>query len=151
MTETGVILIAGILAGCLDLSATTMLVKARGISFQKLLQTIASGVLGPPAYKQGAKSAVLGLFFHFFIASTAATVYCITSRYLTILLDHPYSSGVFFGIAVHLFMTFVVIPLSAAPAPFSAKAFLTQLVIHILFVGLPIAFTVRHFSATAIV
>jgi hypothetical protein len=41
MTETGVILIAGVLAGCLDLSATTLLVRARGIPFQKLLQTIA--------------------------------------------------------------------------------------------------------------
>ncbi|HMF65475.1 MAG TPA: hypothetical protein VK608_15405 [Edaphobacter sp.] len=149
MTNAGAILFAGIFAGCLDLIATTTLVRARGIPFQKLLQTIASGALGPSAYKHGARSATLGLFFHFFIASAAATLYFfIASRYLTILIDHPYSSGVLFGIAIHLFMTFVVIPLSAAPRPFSAKPFLSQLVIHILFVGLPIALTVHYFLVT---
>ena len=146
MTDIEIILRAGLFAGCLDLAATTTLVKTRGISFAKLLQTIASGALGPSAYKQGAKGAALGLFFPFFIATVAATIYLMASKYLTILTDHPYWSGTLFGIAVHLFMTFVVIPLSAAPRPFSAKAFLTQIVIHIAFVGLPIALTVSHFS-----
>jgi hypothetical protein len=43
-------------------------------------------------------------------------------------------------------MNRIVIPLSAAAIPFSAKAFLTQLVIHILFVGVPIALVVSHLS-----
>jgi Ankyrin repeats (3 copies) len=55
-------------------------------------------------------------------------------------------SGVLFGAAVHLWMNRIVIPLSGAAIPFSAKAFLTQLVIHILFVGVPIALVVSHLS-----
>jgi len=44
-------------------------------------------------------------------------------------------------------MSRVVVPLSATPKrKFSAKAFLTQLIIHIFFVGLPIALIVAHFS-----
>src|ERR1700682_6173269 len=110
---------------------------------------IASGALGSSAYKQGTKSAALGLFFHFFIATAAATVYLIASRHLAMLIAHPYLSGALFGIAVHLFMIFVVIPLSATSRPFSATAFLAQLVIHVVFVGLSIAPTIHHFATAA--
>jgi len=44
-------------------------------------------------------------------------------------------------------MSRVVVPLSAAPKrKFSAKAFLTQLIIPIFCVGPPIALIVSHFS-----
>ena len=44
-------------------------------------------------------------------------------------------------------MSRVVVPLSAAPKrEFSARAFLTQLNIHIVCIGLPIALIVGHFS-----
>jgi hypothetical protein len=44
-------------------------------------------------------------------------------------------------------MNRIIVPLSAAPKrEFSAKAFLTQLIIHIFCVGLPIALVVSHLS-----
>jgi hypothetical protein len=110
------------------------------------LQRIASGAFGPSAFQGGKKTATAGLFFHFLIAFTAAFVYYASSRKLAILIDHPLLSGVLFGTAVHLLMNRIVIALSAAAIPFSAKAFLTQLVIHILFVGLPIALVVSYLS-----
>jgi hypothetical protein len=52
-----------------------------------------------------------------------------------------------YGVVVQLVMSRVVVPLSAAPKrEFSAKAFLTQLVIHMFFVVLPIALIVGHFA-----
>jgi uncharacterized membrane protein YagU involved in acid resistance len=141
-----VISIAGLLSGVLDLTATSTLVRTQGIAFERLLQRIASGAFGPSAFQGGKKTATAGLFFHFLIAFTAAFVYYASSRKLAILIDHPLLSGVLFGTAVHLLMNRIVIPLSAAAIPFSAKAFLTQLVIHILFVGLPIALVVSYLS-----
>jgi len=48
--------------------------------------------------------------------------------------------GIVFGIVVHPVMSRVVVPLSrAAKRPFTWKAWLTQLVIHVVCVGLPIA------------
>jgi uncharacterized membrane protein YagU involved in acid resistance len=149
MSEIETIALAGAVTGILDLAVTTTVVRAQGITFQRLLHRIASGALGDSAYTHGASSARLGLFFHLLIAFSAATVYCLASRYLAVLLTRPWLMGALFGIAVHLFMTFVVIPLSAAPRPFSTKAFLTQLVIHILFVGLPIALIVSRFATHA--
>jgi hypothetical protein len=146
VTSLEVISLAGLLSGVLDLTATSTLVRTQGIPFERLLQRIASGAFGPSAFQGGKKTATAGLFFHFLIAFTAAFVYYACSRKLAILIDQPLLSGVLFGAAVHLLMNRIVIPLSAAAIPFSAKAFLTQLVIHILFVGLPIALVVSHLS-----
>ncbi len=147
MTSLEVISLAGLLSGVLDLTATSTLVRrTQGIPLERLLQRIASGVFGPSAFEGGKKTAAAGLFFHFLISFTAAFVYYASSRKLAILVDHPPLSGVLYGAAVHLVMNRIVLPLSAAAIPFSAKAFLNQLVIHILFVGLPIALVVAHFA-----
>jgi len=147
MTSPGVIAVAGLLAGALDITVTSTLMRTRGISYEQLLQTIASGALGTSAFKGGKKTAAGGLFFHFLIAFIAAAIYYVISRQWNPLLYHPWLSGIVYGIAVHLIMSLVVVPLSSAPKrKFSAQAFLIQLVIHILFVGLPIALTVSHLS-----
>jgi hypothetical protein len=147
MTTLEVISLAGLAAGVLDITATSTLLKAQGIPIERLLQTIASGALGPSAFQKGKRTATLGLFLHFFIAFTATSIYFAISRKMTILLEHPLLCGLLYGIAVHLVMSRIVVPLSAAlKREFSAKAFLTQLFIHICFVGLPISLIVSHFS-----
>jgi uncharacterized membrane protein YagU involved in acid resistance len=147
MTSLEVISLAGLLSGVLDLTATSTLVRMQqSMPLERLLQRIASAAFGPSAFEGGKKTAIAGLFFHFLISFTAAFVYYASSRKLAMLIDHPLLSGVLYGAAVHLVMNRIVIPLSAAAIPFSVKAFLTQLVIHILFVGLPIAFVVAHFA-----
>jgi uncharacterized membrane protein YagU involved in acid resistance len=146
MTGLEVMSLAGLLSGALDLTATSTLVRTQGIPFEQLLQRIASGAFGPSAFHGGKKTAAAGLFFHFLIAITAAFIYYASSRKLAILINHPLLSGVVYGAAVHLLMNRIVVPLSAATISFSAKAFLTQLVIHIVCVGLPIALVVSHLS-----
>jgi hypothetical protein len=87
------------------------------------------------------------VFFHFFIALTVASIYFAISRKITALIDDPFLSSVIYGSAVHLVMSRIVLPVSAAPKrEFSPKAFVIQLLIHVLCVGLPIALIVRHFS-----
>ena len=147
MTRLETISLAGLLSGTLDIVATSTLVKLQGMPVVPLLQTVASGALGPSAFQKGKKSAALGVFFHFLIAHFAAAVYYAASRKLTALIDYPLFSGVVYGSAVHLVMSRIVIPISAAPKrKFSTKAFLLQLIIHVFCVGLPIAVIVSHFS-----
>jgi uncharacterized membrane protein YagU involved in acid resistance len=147
MTSLEAVSLAGLLSGTLDLTATSTLMSTQGVPLKRLLQTIASGALGTSSFRHGKKTAVLGFFFHFLIAFTAAYVYYAISRKLTALIDTPLFSGVVYGSAVHLVMSRIVVPLSAAPKrAFSTKAFLTQLIIHIFCVGLPIALIVSHFS-----
>jgi uncharacterized membrane protein YagU involved in acid resistance len=147
MTSLEIISLAGLLSGTLDITATSILIRTQGIPVKRLLQTVASGALGPAAYQGGKKTAAAGLFFHFLIAFIAALVFYAISRKFSALFDHPLLCGAVYGIAVHLVMSRIVVPLSAAPKrEFSAKAFLIQLVIHIVCVGLPIALIVTHFS-----
>lgn len=149
MSIPGSIVAAGLIAGSLDITATGFLVRSQGIAFQKLLQTIASGILGPRAFDLGRQSAFLGLFFHFLIALASSAVYLVAAETLPVLIDRPILSGALFGVAVHLVMALIVVPLSRVRRSFSAKRFVIQLFVHILFVGLPIGFTISHFSRAA--
>jgi uncharacterized membrane protein YagU involved in acid resistance len=147
MTSFEIISLAGLLSGTLDITATSTLMRLQGIPIERLLQTIASGALGHSSFQGGKKTAVTGLVLHFLIAFTAALVYYIISRPRPAILDHPLLYGAIYGIAVHLVMSRVVVPLSGAPKrEFSAKTFFTQLIIHIVCVGLPIALVVSHFA-----
>lgn len=147
MSGLEMVALAGFVAGTLDMTATSTLFASQRLSVERLWQTIASGVLGDSAFKGGKRTAAVGLFFHFAIAFTVAAVYYALSRRLPVLLDRFFLYGALYGVVVHVVMNRVVLPLSRAPKrAFSAKAFLIQLIIHICFVGLPIALTIRHFS-----
>lgn len=145
MLTAKVILLSACLAGVLDLSATGILRVSQGTPFERLLQFIASGALGPSAFNGGKKTATIGLAFHFLIAVVAAALYFEVSRAMPMILNRSVLFGVLYGIVVHLVMSCIVLPLSRAPKrEFSIVAFLVQLAIHIFFVGLPIALTQSH-------
>jgi len=140
-----VIALSACLAGVLDLLATGILRATQGTPIKRLLQFIASGALGTSASDGAKKTAGIGLFFHFLIAFVAAALYFEASHGLPILLNRPVLFGVLYGTTVHLVMSCIVLPLSRTPKrEFSIAAFLTQLVIHIVCVGLPIALMQSH-------
>ena len=81
------------------------------------------------------------------IALGAATVYYVASRKLGFLVSQATLYGLLYGALVYLFMHFVVLPLSAVPRgnmPLIYQAF--EFVEHWFCVGLPIAYSVRHYS-----
>lgn len=139
-----VILTAGLICGTLDgLSALVL----SGGKFVRVFQFIASGILGPGAFNGGIKVALLGVALHFLIALGASTVFFTASRALPFMIDRAIFSGILFGIAVHLFMNFAVIPASAiGRRPFNPSWFAILLLVHMVVVGPSIALTVRHYS-----
>jgi hypothetical protein len=111
---------------------------------------IASGLLGRSAFQGGVGTALLGVALHFVVATGAATVYYFASRSIPVMIDQALVCGVAFGALVHLFMTFVVIPLSAiGRRPFVLKSFVVFLLVSMIVIGPSIALTVRHFSRSA--
>jgi hypothetical protein len=139
-------LTAGLIAGILDITAAFLVYGQYGAQPERILQGIASGILGPGAYNGGSKAAVLGLALHFVIALGAAAVFYGASRKLKSLTRHAVISGFLFGIAVYFFMQYVVLPLSAYhKGPFSLSLMLIGIVIHMFCVGLPISLTIRRF------
>lgn len=144
-----VILCGGLIAGTLDLTAACVVSWLRaGVSPVRVMQSITSGLLGAESFTGGAKTAVLGVALHFLIATTATAVFYFASRKLTFLVERPIIAGLLYGVAVYLFMNFVVLPLSAVPQraapPLSGR--IIGLLVIMFCVGLPIAVIVRWFS-----
>jgi hypothetical protein len=132
----------GLIAGTLDLTQALVLF-GRGVPL-----AIAAGLLGPSALQGGTVTYILGVLLHFFIAGSATAVYYAASRRLVFLLEHPLVCGLFFGMAVELVMSYVVLPLSAlhARGPFELHDVLLGLGVHMVIIGLPIAYSVRRFG-----
>jgi uncharacterized membrane protein YagU involved in acid resistance len=153
MAERGAgrgVLAGGLAAGVLDILAAFAVYRARGVSPTRILQSISSGLLGGAAFQGGASTAVLGLALHFFIATVAAWVYYLASIRIPRVAGRPGVFGALYGIVVYVFMTFVVLPLSAVPKrPFSLELAATMLLVHIACVGLPIAFAIHRYTRSA--
>ena len=104
------------------------------------------------AMQGGWATALLGLGLHFLIAFTAAAVYYAVSRKLRMLRERPIVSGLLYGIAVFLFMNMIVVPLSAiGRSPTAMLAFnivsANAVLALMLFIGLPIALSVRRYAS----
>jgi hypothetical protein len=141
------VLLGGLAAGVLDISAAFINSARFGRSPMWVLQSIASGLLGAESYTGGLRSAVLGLAVHFFIAFAACTAFYLMSRKLRLLISHPVMCGLLYGIAVYLLMYLVVLPLTFHRSAIrDLNALLIGLGIHMLCVGLPISLIVRVFS-----
>jgi hypothetical protein len=132
----------GLIAGTLDLTQAFILFGRR------VPLVIAAGLLGRPALQGGAATYALGVLLHFFIAFSATAVYYAASRRLAFLKENPLVCGLFYGMAVELVMGYVVLPLSALQdrGPYELHDVLQGLIVHMVVVGLPIAYSVRRFS-----
>jgi hypothetical protein len=141
------ILLAGSVSGVLDITAAFVTAGMRGIRPTRVLQYIASGVLGPDAFNGGFPVASLGMGLHFLIAFGASAAYYAASRKLGFLTGQAIAWGLPYGIAVYLFMNLVVLPLSAVSKPrYTVASVVTGLFIHMLCIGLPISMSIRWVS-----
>lgn len=135
--------VGGFVAGTLDILQACILF---GWSIPLV---IAGGLLGQQAFHGGAGTYILGLVLHYFIATTATAIYYGVSRRLTFLAQNWIVCGCFFGIAVELVMSLIVLPLSAlhASGPYKLHDLLLGLGMHMLTIGLPVAFVVHRYSS----
>jgi hypothetical protein len=146
MRAVRAIAIIGLIVGAMDITSAFIIAISRGSTVMRLLQFVASGLLGANAFQGGAATAALGLALHFLIAFGLVTVFYVASRCFTILSSWPVPSGIIYGLIVFAFMNLVVLPLSAARPRHSLTGDLIQIGIHMFVIGLPTALLVRRFS-----
>jgi len=101
---------AGLIAGILDITSAFVIAGLKDTGSIRMLQGIASGLLGPPSFEGGMATAGLGLAIHFLIAFTAAAVFYVGSLKFSFLTQHAVVSGLLYGIAVYVFMYWIVVP-----------------------------------------
>ena len=140
------IALAGLIAGILDITSAFVIAGIKGTGSIRMLQGIASGLLGQRSFEGGMATAGLGLGIHFLIAFTAAAVFYAASQKLSFLTEHAVVSGLLYGIAVYIFMYWILVPLVFPTAHHSMSRDVTAVIIHIVLIGLPIALVVRRFS-----
>jgi uncharacterized membrane protein YagU involved in acid resistance len=140
------VLVGGVAGGALDILFAISFAAYNGIPAMRLLQSVASGLLGKDAYTGGSLSAALGLVLHFAMAIAFAGVFLLASRRFPLLWRRPVVFGALFGVGVFLFMRLVILPLSAFPHPVSFRPLATalDLLSHIFLFGIPIALAVAR-------
>ncbi len=107
------IVAAGLAGGLADI--LTAFVIYRPATPDRILQAVASGLLGPAAFDQGMTSAAIGAVCHFAIAIIFAGLYVVGAGYAPVLLRKPVLSGLTFGVFVYGVMNAIVVPWSLAP------------------------------------
>ncbi len=141
---------AGLLAGSLDITAAFVEAGLEGRSPVSLHQGIAGGLLGMSSFRGGLATAALGAFFHFLIATTAAAVFYLASHKLKFLVKHAIPSGLLYGVAVYIFMYYIVLPISAYHTKIALPPMAQDVAVHMFMVGLPISLVVRKYSDSSL-
>ncbi|MCX6591114.1 MAG: hypothetical protein NTZ56_06290 [Acidobacteria bacterium] len=151
-TDYRFVWLGGFTAGTLDIlfAIGYWAVKAH-VPAQRILQSVAAGLLGKASFSGGWGTALLGLALHFFIATCMAFAYCLVAQRWGGLQKYPLPYGAVYGLALYLVMNYVVIPLSAAGSSSSPDLLWISLgvLVHMLFIGVPIALAVNRALAPA--
>jgi hypothetical protein len=140
------VLLAGCVAATIDIVfAFVFFGWTLGITPVRVLQSVATGWYGRASFEGGLTTAAVGLVSHYFILIVAAWFYYLASRRLSLLNRAPLVSGIAFGVAVYIAMTFVIVPLSATPARALTLSIVSagQFLIHPV-IGIAIAMIVRN-------
>jgi hypothetical protein len=145
--SVGWVVAGGLIAGALDITfACAWWAIAADVPVQRILQSVASGVLGKASRDGGWATALLGLALHFFIALCMSAAYYAASRRLAVLWQRPVTLGALYGLLLYAVMNFVVVPLSnaAGGGPGLNWWTLGAILAHVLLVGIPIALCARR-------
>jgi hypothetical protein len=121
------IAVGGLVGGTLDLTQAIIL-------FGEDILAIAAGLVGPQAFHGDAGTYILGC--------AAALLHCLlggshllrSEPQAEILTEHPLVCGLFFGTAVELVMSLVVLPLSALDAmgPYTYRDLVSEFLVHLV-------------------
>jgi hypothetical protein len=142
------LLLAGCAAATIDLVFAFIFFGATlGVTPVRILQSVASGLYGRASFDGGLTTAAVGFIAHYLILIVAAWWYWLASRRLPQLNRHWVASGIAFGLAIYVVMTFIVVPLSAAArgTPTTINV-IGQFLIHPV-IGVAIAAIVRRRAA----
>jgi|ERR1700730_5244308 len=140
------IVVAWLIAGILDITSAFVIAGLKGTGSIRMLQGIASGLLGARSFEGGLVTAGFGLAIHFLIAFAAAALFYAASRKFSFLIEHAIVSGLLYGIAVYILTYWIVVPLAIPIARHSILRDLTAIIVHMSLIGLPIALVIRYFS-----
>ncbi len=150
------ILLGGLIGGTIDIGSASLI---SGFNPIVIMHAIASGLMGKTSFSGGAATAVLGLVLQWAMAVLIAAIYMGATQRMPAMRRQWQTTGIVAGVIIYFVMTYLVVPLSAAPfrpefslqgfvSSFKLAGFLENLLAMILF-GLIIGFFAREVPAAA--
>ena len=142
------ILKTGLIAGACDICCAMLhYVLRTGNNPLRILNYVASAVFGAEASEPGVAMPLLGLLFHFTIATIFAAFFFFIFPRLKFLSKNIIVSGIAYGLFVWLVMNLIVVPLSRIGRfPSNPLQAAISLIIIIVAIGLPITIlTYRYY------
>ncbi|TMQ57054.1 MAG: hypothetical protein E6K76_11500 [Candidatus Eisenbacteria bacterium] len=138
---------AWLVAGTLDILVAIVYYGVTvGVPATRILQGIASGILGVRAFHEGPASAALGLACHYTIALLWTLFFFVVYPRIGRVTERKWATAVLYGIFVSLVMNLAVVPLSNVPSrPFSLSHLVVATVILIFTIGLPLTIIVGRY------
>jgi hypothetical protein len=140
---------AGVLTGITDgLFSSVLSVAFYHSTVQRLFQGVASTLLGAEAFNGGNLTFAIGVLMHFGVAFGWSVVFLLAvnrARWIRNLLNSPYGVikvATLYGPFIWMVMSLAVIPVLLQRPPAINTRWLTQLIGHIPFVGIPIVWSI---------
>lgn len=142
---SGLVLAGGLVAGTLDIVfACGFWAWKLDVPPERILQSVAAGLLGDVSFDGGWGTAALGLLLHYFIALSMCVVYYQVARRWPLLWRRPLLCGAFYGLLLYVVMNYVVVPLSAAGPGSKDRLWIAlSIAAHVLLIGIPCAIFAR--------
>ena len=134
---------ATLVAGTLDILAAIGMTLAFGRPVDGMLHSVASAP-SPGAKAWGAGGAALGHAVHFTLMAIMAAVFVSAANRIPRLKAQPIYWGVAYGLITYVAMDLLVVPLRLGTFPANPVGIASQLLFHILLVGVPIALIARR-------
>src|SRR5690349_22217778 len=101
------VLAGGLVAGTFDITYACVFWAIKvGAPPTRIFQSVARGLLGAASFRGGAATAALGLFLHYFIATTMSVVYYFAAREWAPLHKYPLRCGAVYGLCLYVVMTY---------------------------------------------
>jgi hypothetical protein len=141
---------AGFIAGALDIVAASLNFYFKtGKNPTIVLKYIASAIFGKEAMAGGIEMMLIGLLLHFIIAFIFTLFFSFIYKKLWWWFKNTHLIALLYGVFVWVVMNLAIVPLSkASQIPFSWSGAITNCVILILCIGLPLSYLFRKNSKT---
>jgi uncharacterized membrane protein YagU involved in acid resistance len=114
----------------------------------RLLQSIASHLVGRSAFNGGLRDAMLGLALHYLIAAFWISTFVISAQFFEVLFRRPIISGAIYGLVIYGVMNFLILPHTHNSAPLSRDPFnlLNGIFALVIFMGIFVALCNQCFA-----
>jgi hypothetical protein len=141
--------IAGMIVGTADITFACLHAYLRsGVMPDRILRYVASGFFGKEAFGDNPIMPAWGLVFHYIIAFSWALLFLVLYPQLLKITTNSWFLGIGYGIFVWLVMNLAVVPMSQiGTIKMTTYGVVSNAVILILAIGLPLAFLAKHFSS----